>query len=188
MRFLIFFLLCTTAFAAANQGTIWRDGATVPANSLGANGDYYLHAATGAVYKKVSGAYQIVANIKGPRGDTGATGSPGSNVPDPSGRAGEFLYSDGTQLVYSKNTAPNPTVTMSFTVQAGQPATLSVNGWGPTPYTFQWSKNGTNIPGATAAVLVFTAMKLEDAATYVCLVSNAHGATATAPCTLTVKP
>lgn len=51
-----------------DPGSVWRNGAGVPANSLGVNGDYYLDNTTGDVYKKEAGIYVITANIKGPTG------------------------------------------------------------------------------------------------------------------------
>lgn len=54
----------------AIPGTIWRDGAGVPFNSLGINGDYYLNDTTGDVYLKTTGTYSIVANIHGTNGVT----------------------------------------------------------------------------------------------------------------------
>ena len=55
----------------------WRNGTGAPANTLGADGDYYLDSATGNVYQRASGTYSIVANIKGPQGVPGPTGPTG---------------------------------------------------------------------------------------------------------------
>lgn len=57
------------------DGAIWRDGAGVPANGLGANGDYYLNTTDGDVYFKAAGAYSVVGNIKGAVGATGPAGT-----------------------------------------------------------------------------------------------------------------
>ncbi len=70
-------------------GTTWRDGAALPNNAFGVEGDFYLHAATGTVYKKTGGVYTTVANIKGPAGTTGTPGTPGGLGPaGPQGIAG----------------------------------------------------------------------------------------------------
>ena len=61
------------------SSNVWRNGAGAPANSLGANADYYLDDNTGNVYLKTAGAYAVVANIKGATGTTGATGPTGSS-------------------------------------------------------------------------------------------------------------
>jgi hypothetical protein len=60
-------------------GSVWRDGTGAPSDSLGADGDYYLDTATGDVYKRISGAYTPVGNIKGEPGDPGDPGPPGSS-------------------------------------------------------------------------------------------------------------
>lgn len=49
-------------------GSAWRDGADAPEDSLGNDGDYYLHNTTGDVYRRTDGVYSIVANIKGDSG------------------------------------------------------------------------------------------------------------------------
>lgn len=64
--------------AAGADGSVWRNGSGAPSSGTGVNGDYYLDTATGDVYKKASGSYSVVGNIKGPTGATGATGSTGA--------------------------------------------------------------------------------------------------------------
>ena len=68
-------------------GSTWRDGAGVPSNSLGINGDYYLNATNSDVYLKSSGTYSVVANIKGATGATGAQGPQGAQ-----GAAGDTFH------------------------------------------------------------------------------------------------
>lgn len=58
-------------------GATWLSGTTVPVSSLGNNGDFYLHTATYDIYKKTSGAWAVIANIKGGKGDTGNDGADG---------------------------------------------------------------------------------------------------------------
>jgi len=65
--------------ATGSSGVIWRSGSGVPADALGANGDFYLDTATSDVYLKASGAYSLNTNIKGATGATGATGDAGTN-------------------------------------------------------------------------------------------------------------
>lgn len=56
-------------------GAAWYDGAGVPSDGLGADGDYYLNDTNGDVYKKASGTWgSPVANIKGATGATGTVG------------------------------------------------------------------------------------------------------------------
>jgi hypothetical protein len=47
---------------------LWREGAVVPASGLGVDNDLYLNTATSDVYQKQSGAWALVANIKGAQG------------------------------------------------------------------------------------------------------------------------
>jgi len=54
--------------ATGASGATWRDGAGVPSNAVGADGDYYLNTTNGDVYKRSGGAYAIIANIIGPAG------------------------------------------------------------------------------------------------------------------------
>lgn len=56
--------------AASVTGSIWRTGAGVPSNTLGANGDLYLDTLTANVYQKASGVYALITNIKGAPGDS----------------------------------------------------------------------------------------------------------------------
>jgi hypothetical protein len=60
-------------------------------------------------------------------------------------------------------------------------------GIGQTNFTFQWYFNGTNLPGETAPMLALTNIDSSMAGTYTVAVSNAAGATFSAPATLTVS-
>jgi hypothetical protein len=55
---------------------------------------------------------------------------------------------------------------------AGAQATLSVTASGTEPITYQWQRNGTNIPGATSTTFVINNLQSADAGTYTVLVSN----------------
>ncbi|MDP3069352.1 MAG: immunoglobulin domain-containing protein [Opitutaceae bacterium] len=72
------------------------------------------------------------------------------------------------------------------TVTAGAAVTLTVTAGGRTPLTYQWKRDGSDLPGATAATLTIAAAQPGDAGAYTCLVTNADGAVATAPAALTV--
>lgn len=58
--------------------TQWYASNTVPNNTLGADTDFYLHTVNGNVYKKTSGVWSIVTNLKGPTGANGADGTNGA--------------------------------------------------------------------------------------------------------------
>jgi len=58
-------------------GSSWLSGSTVPSDTLGSDGDYYLKTDNADVYRKASGTWSIDANIKGIQGDTGPQGPQG---------------------------------------------------------------------------------------------------------------
>lgn len=69
-------LYAKTSGAQLNQ---WRYGNTVPGNSLGVLGDFYLDVVTGNVYYKNSATtWVLTGNIKGPVGPSGTTGAQGA--------------------------------------------------------------------------------------------------------------
>ena len=68
----------------------------------------------------------------------------------------------------------------------GQNASLSVTANGTGLLSYQWSRNGTNLAGATAPVLTLSNLKPADAGSYTVLVTNFVGATTSAVATLTV--
>lgn len=58
---------------------------------------------------------------------------------------------------------------------------------GSTPYTFQWMKGGTPIPGATSGSLVINSVALTDAGKYSVVVTNIAGSATSREATLTVS-
>ena len=69
-------LYAKTSGAQLNQ---WRYGSTVPVNSLGVLGDFYLDVLTGNVYyKNGTTTWVLTGNIKGPVGPSGTTGAQGA--------------------------------------------------------------------------------------------------------------
>ncbi len=83
-----------------------------------------------------------------------------------------------------------PTITtqpVNQTVTAGQTATFSVAATGTAPLTYQWSKNGANISGATSSSYTSPATTSGDnGSTFQVVVSNAVGNTPSSTATLTV--
>lgn len=73
--------------------------------------------------------------------------------------------------------APSITSPLSRMVVAGQVVPLQVTVGGRPPLSIQWKRNGTNIPGATAATYNLTAA-LTNAGKFQCQVTNGSGQTA----------
>lgn len=76
----------------------------------------------------------------------------------------------------------------SQTVTNGDPVSFSVVAAGSPTLNYQWTKDGTNIPGATAASINISNVQMSDAGDYLASVSNAAGSTNSAVARLTVVP
>jgi hypothetical protein len=74
----------------------------------------------------------------------------------------------------------------SQTVAVGDTVTFSVTADGAQPFTYQWSKNGAAIAGATGPTLTLNNVTLGDAGSYAVRVSNFAGAATSANAVLTV--
>jgi poly(3-hydroxybutyrate) depolymerase len=75
------------------------------------------------------------------------------------------------------------------TVTAGQPVTFMVAATDTPPPSYQWKKNGVNIPGATAASLTLPAAISPDCgASFSVVVTNSAGSVTSTGATLTVIP
>jgi hypothetical protein len=85
-----------------------------------------------------------------------------------------------------------PAITAQPTNQStrvGQSATFSVTAGGTTPLTYQWTKNGAVISGATAASYTTgSAAPTDNGAIFGVTVSNAIGSATSTPATLSVGP
>ncbi|QGZ16318.1 hypothetical protein Hena1_01680 [Erwinia phage Hena1] len=122
------------------NGATWYTGTTVPAAGTGVNNDLYYLTTTGDVYKKTSGAWAIVGNIKGGKGDDGdpgadgATWFEGSTVPAAAlGKNTDLYLHNVTNDVYVKAAG-------AWTVQTNIKGTKGDDGeqgsvwiWGATP-------------------------------------------------------
>jgi hypothetical protein len=74
------------------------------------------------------------------------------------------------------------------TLTAGQTALLSVSATGMWPLTYQWRFDGTNVPGATNAVLALSDLTTARAGQYSVIVSNLQGAVVSPSFTVKVEP
>jgi hypothetical protein len=69
----------------------------------------------------------------------------------------------------------------------GEAATFTVTAAGSAPLTYQWFKDGIEIPRATSAVLAIPAATANDSGAYTVVVTNELGSTTSNPVTLTVQ-
>ncbi|HMG93787.1 MAG TPA: PQQ-dependent sugar dehydrogenase, partial [Chryseolinea sp.] len=121
-----------------------------------------------------------------------ATAISGDGLAITTGIDGNLYYLSRTngavyKIVYNNTTAPfitNQPITL--TVAEGQSATLSVTALGSTPLSYQWKKNGTDIPGAINSTLTFASSGLGDNGSYSVVVSNSTGSATSTTATLTV--
>jgi hypothetical protein len=119
-----------------------------------------------------------------------ATGARGTEVTvrNSGGKAQFDLGSSGATLWYEvmigngEPTAPritaNPTTQV---VDAGAAASLSVSYTADPEPTFQWTKNGTAISGATAATLALPEVQSANTGTYAVTLTNAAGSVSSIP-------
>lgn len=83
-----------------------------------------------------------------------------------------------------------PTITthpQSATLTAGQSASFSVVASGTAPLTYQWMKDGANIPGANSATYTRVNVGVADTGIYACQVTNGAGSILSLPAALSVQ-
>jgi glucose/arabinose dehydrogenase len=92
------------------------------------------------------------------------------------------------RIEYTASQAPRITThPADQTVPAGRTATFSVTASGTPPLSYQWRKNGANIPGATSTTYTTPATTLADnGAVFDVVVTNAFGSATSNTATLTV--
>jgi hypothetical protein len=96
------------------------------------------------------------------------------------------MYAAGA---YGTNTPPLVTGEPANEIGiAGDNVSFSASIAGSLPITYQWQKNGVNIPGATSATLTLSNVYYTDGGSFVLWATNAAGFTNTTAATLTVMP
>jgi O-glycosyl hydrolase len=102
--------------------------------------------------------------------------------------AGSATSGNATLTVTAATVAPAITTQpASQSVTAGATATFSVAASGTAPFTFQWTKNGAAIAGATAATYTTPATTTADSGSvFAAKVTNSAGSATSANATLTV--
>ena len=76
----------------------------------------------------------------------------------------------------------------SLTVVSGQTAIFAVTATGTAPLSYQWKKDGINVPGATGSTLTLSNTQLSSAGVYTVTVTNGSGSITSQAATLTVTP
>jgi len=127
---------------------------------------------------------------------TGATNSSVTLANVQAAQAG--LYSVVISNPFGATTSANATLTVllpptiivqpvSQTLTNGATLNLSVTATGSPTLTYQWSLNGTPIPGATSAALTLFNVQESLEGNYICVVSNPYGAATSSIAVVTIQ-
>lgn len=91
--------------------------------------------------------------------------------------------------VFSNGAGQPPAITSQSpnqTITNGASITFSVSASGTPPLSYQWQRNGTNLPGAVSSNLTLTGVTFAQAGFYAVVVTNAVGSTISDPVALSV--
>jgi hypothetical protein len=106
-----------------------------------------------------------------------------------SNSAGAVTSNPATLTVNPASTPPTITThPQSQTVTAGANVTFTVAATGTPPLSYQWRKDGQDLPGQTSSTLTLANVQPTHAGTYTVRVSNSAGQVTSNPATLTVNP
>lgn len=101
--------------------------------------------------------------------------------------ASSSVDSSSATLSLASSSAPKITTQpTSKTVSVGGTAAFSVTATGTSPLTYQWSKDGIAISGATGATLTISSATTASVGSYTVTVTNAAGSVTSSAATLTV--
>jgi len=96
----------------------------------------------------------------------------------------------GLQIANANSSSNNPPLIVSQpasqTVFAGANVSFSVGAIGSAPLSYQWSRNGVALDGATGSMLTLNSVQVAQAGNYSVLVSNSAGTTNSSDAVLTV--
>lgn len=148
-----------------------------------------FHGANDPLYP-VSALQSYLDLIRGAGGNPAVTiytTSPG-NVHDSwiPAYANDALYT--WLLTHSAQSASVAAPPQPLTVTEGDPAVFTTTAAGRWPFTYQWTKDGAAIPGATSATLTLADTALSDAGDYAVTITNGVGSATSASVPLTVTP
>ncbi len=143
----------------------WLDNGTVVTNSSTVSGAGTSNLVISSVVAAQAGTYQVVVtNAAG-----AVTSSPAVLTVPLS--APVFTLQPTNQTCYQ-----------------GQSAAFTVAVVGTEPYTYRWTLNATNLPGATNATLSLVNLQTNQTGNYAAVVANSQGSTTSATAVLTVNP
>jgi len=109
-------------------------------------------------------------------------------------QAGDYPYRFYRAVLASTTVVVAPTLPVitaqpvSQVATYGNTATLTVTVTGTGPFTYQWRRNGTDIPGATGNSLTLNNLDLANSGSYTVVVTSAAGSVESQPALLTVAP
>lgn len=96
------------------------------------------------------------------------------------------ITSEPVTLTVDARTVHVVQMAASRSASAGSQVALTVVPGGKAPFTYQWKKDGADLPGATDATLTLDTVLPEDAGNYTVVVSDPSGNITSSPTTLTV--
>ncbi len=132
----------------------------------------------------IAGANSVTLHLSNVQpADAGTYSVVARNPAGSSASLGAVLTVSGVAFAPIFQYEPSPT-----SVTVGGTASLSVGIVGSPPITYQWSKNGVSIPGATSSSLTFPVAALSDTGTYSVVISDPAGTVTSTGAALTVSP
>ncbi|MBC7369635.1 MAG: immunoglobulin domain-containing protein [Undibacterium sp.] len=156
------------ASAAVTVGS----GATFTVTAAGTSPLSYQWYKGGAVISGATAASYTLASA--------AAGDAGSYAVTVTNSAGAATSSAATLTISAVAVAPSiATQPVSLSVLAGGAATFTVVANGAAPFTYQWSKDGVAISGATSSAVTVANVLAANGGNYVCVVTNAVGSATT---------
>jgi autotransporter-associated beta strand protein len=161
-----------------NNGGILK----LDSNSALASGSSVSLSSAGSVNLNFSGVQPITGLVIDgtPEPANSTWGAPGS------GAQNENAIFAGSGILFVSG---SPVITQQPQSQGVYPdgtATFSVVVIGDPSFTYQWKKDGNNIPGANGSILTISPAEAADAGTYIVWVTNNFGFTNSQPATLTI--
>ncbi len=128
-----------------------------------------------------SGYARVTVGPSGVKVDYVRTYPPADESPTRVNGTVAFSYIAGAAQSPTPSIATQPN---SQTVSLGSAVTFSVSASASLPLSYQWKFNGSDIPGATTAVLGIAKAQTTDAGSYTVFVSTSAGSVLSAPATL----